>query len=285
MVGAYCGDPEETRSEALTSLEQCEQASDALGVTRNLKSLGVLELSLERYEQAAEYLQRAVELEADVGYAPSVLRVVPDAVEALLATDRVQQALELIDRIATTADDAALPWAAATSARCRAMAQAATGDLAGARELVAESLKQHERLPQPFERARTLLVEGTVERRSKQKRRARDALEEARHVFESLGAERWSERARRELARIGGRPPPPRSLTEGERRIAELASAGATNREIAAAMFLSDKTVEAHLTHIYRKLGMTSRRELAAWARTAPVSESRGFGEGVRRPM
>jgi len=92
-------------------------------------------------------------------------------------------------------------------------------------------------------------------------------------VFDWLGAERWSERATRELARIGGRPPAPRTLTAGEQRIAELAAAGATNREIAAAMFLSDKTVESHLTHIYRKLGMTSRRELAAWARTAPDAE------------
>jgi len=202
-----------------------------------------------------------------------VLRVVPDAVEALLATGQLQLARELIDRIATTADDPALPWAAAMSARCRALACAATADVAGARELVAESLKHHQCLAQPFERARTLLVKGSVERRAKQKRLARDALEEARDVFESLGAERWSERATRELARIGGRPPAPRTLTEGEKRIAELAAAGATNREIAAAMFLSDKTVESHLTHIYRKLGMTSRRELVARARVAPASD------------
>ena len=275
MVGAYCGDPDETRSAARTTLEQCERASDALGVIRNLKSLGVLELSLERHQQAAEHLQRAVEIEASVGYAPSVLRVVPDAVEALVAAGRPQQALPLIDRIITTVDDAALPWAAATGARCQAMAHAAIGDFENARELLADSLQQHERLPQPFERARTLLVKGVVERRAKHKRLARDALEEARHVFESLGADRWSERARRELARIGGRPPAPRTLTAGETRVAELAAAGATNREIAAAMFLSDKTVEAHLTHIYRKLGMSSRRELAAWVRTTSESPIR----------
>jgi DNA-binding CsgD family transcriptional regulator/tetratricopeptide (TPR) repeat protein len=269
MVGACCGDPGEARSTALTSLEQCEQARDALGVVRNLKSLGVLELSLERHAEAAEHLQRAVEIEADVGYAPSVLRVVPDAVEALLATDRLEQALPLIDRIAATADDEALPWAAATSARCRGIAHAATSDFARAGELLAEALQEHERLPQPFERARTLLVKGMVERRAKQKRSARDSLEEACRVFDSLGAQRWSVRARREVARTGGRPPAPRALTDGEKRIAELAAAGATNREIATMMFVSEKTVEAHLTHIYRKLGLSSRRELRTWVQTS----------------
>ena len=104
---------------------------------------------------------------------------------------------------------------------------------------------------------------GALQRRLKQKREARHSLGEAHRIFDMIGARVWSDRARAELARIGGRASSPSRLTPTERRIAEGVAAGGTNREIASALFLSEKTIESNLTHIYRKLGIASRRELA----------------------
>ena len=122
----------------------------------------------------------------------------------------------------------------------------------------------HEDVPQPFDRARTLLALGTIQRRAKQRAEARTTLESALAVFEELGAALWAERARAEIARLGGRRARDRDeLTETERRIAELAADGRSNREIAGELFVSERTVESNLTRAYRKLGVRSRTELA----------------------
>jgi DNA-binding NarL/FixJ family response regulator len=158
-------------------------------------------------------------------------------------------------------------WALATGARCRALVAASAGDLVGAHEAFELALSRHDHLPQPFELARTHLAMGVLERRMKKKRDARHSLGEAQRIFETIGARVWSEGTRAELARIGGRASSPRDLTPTERRVAEDVAAGGTNREIAAALFLSEKTIESNLTHIYRKLGVASRRELVRWVR------------------
>jgi DNA-binding NarL/FixJ family response regulator len=122
----------------------------------------------------------------------------------------------------------------------------------------------HDELPQPFDRARTLLALGTVQRRAKQRAEARRTLDSALSVFEELEAAVWAERARAEIARLGGRRARDRDeLTATERRIAELAADGRSNREIAGELFVSERTVEANLTRAYRKLGVRSRTELA----------------------
>jgi DNA-binding CsgD family transcriptional regulator len=125
------------------------------------------------------------------------------------------------------------------------------------------ALTAHERLPEPLERGRTLLALGSVQRRLRRKRLAREALAEAAAVFESIPAPLWVERARREAARIGGRVPVGSELTEVERRIAELVAAGHTNAEVAQSLVVSRKTVEWNLSNVYRKLGVRSRTELA----------------------
>jgi DNA-binding CsgD family transcriptional regulator len=116
----------------------------------------------------------------------------------------------------------------------------------------------------PFELGRTLLVAGQIQRRAKRKRLARQHLEEALGIFESLPAVMWAARARAELSRIGLRPPAPLELTATEERVAALAASGHTNRQVAAALFLSPRTVEANLARVYRKLGVSSRAELGA---------------------
>jgi DNA-binding NarL/FixJ family response regulator len=136
---------------------------------------------------------------------------------------------------------------------------------------------EHRRVPQPFELARTLLVKGEVERRAKQKRAARSALEQSLGIFQDLGAPLWARRARDDLARVGGAVPAPSSeLTPTEQRIAQLVGEGKKNREVAEALFISVKTVEANLSRIFHKLGVRSRTELsrriAATHRVSPDS-------------
>jgi DNA-binding CsgD family transcriptional regulator len=116
----------------------------------------------------------------------------------------------------------------------------------------------------PFERARTLLALGSVQRRAQQKRAARATLELAAESFDRLGARLWAAKARSELRRIGGRIAPKSELSETERRIVELVVAGRRNREVAAELSLSANTVAWNLSKIYRKLGVSSRTELAA---------------------
>jgi DNA-binding CsgD family transcriptional regulator len=122
----------------------------------------------------------------------------------------------------------------------------------------------------PFELARTLLALGTTQRRAQHKRVARATLEHSVAMFERLGARVWSEKARSELRRIGGRVASGDGLSETERRIVELVVAGRRNREVADELSLSPNTVAWNLSKIYRKLGVGSRTELAAHLAASP---------------
>jgi DNA-binding CsgD family transcriptional regulator len=132
-----------------------------------------------------------------------------------------------------------------------------------------QAAKAHECSQDPFEHARTLLALGAALRRGNQRRAARERLEQARTIFRRLDAPLWEERVGRDLASISGRPAGDADLTATESRVAELVARGGTNREVAAQLVVSERTVATHLTHIYAKLGLRSRTELA---RALPVS-------------
>ncbi|HEU0304739.1 MAG TPA: LuxR C-terminal-related transcriptional regulator, partial [Gaiellaceae bacterium] len=155
-----------------------------------------------------------------------------------------------------------VPSSVAAAARCRALVLAQKGDLPGARAAIGDALTVHTSLWEPVELARTYLAQGSIERRAKQKADARAALQRAEKIFGELGARLWLERARRELARTGLTRSFDRDLTPTELRVAELAAAGSKNKEIAGALFVSVKTVEANLSRVYAKLGVRSRTEL-----------------------
>jgi DNA-binding CsgD family transcriptional regulator len=176
--------------------------------------------------------------------------------------DRAEQILTPWELHARTLDRS---WALAVAARVRGLLRGSVGDLEGAFDCFREALAQHERTRDPFQRARTLLALGATQRRAKQRRAARETLEQALAVFAGLPAPLWAEKARAELARIGGRTASRGELTEGERRIAALVTDGRSNREVAAALFLTEHSVETALSRVYRKLGVRSRTELAAW--------------------
>jgi DNA-binding CsgD family transcriptional regulator len=157
------------------------------------------------------------------------------------------------------------PNAVAVALRCRGLLLAARGDVPGAIDSLDAAIGEHARRPVPLELGRTLLERGTLERRAKRKSAAKRSLEEALAVLEPLGATMWASRARDELGRVGlRRSSQGEGLTAAQQRVAELAAAGMSNREIAGELFMSLRTVEAHLTKIYRELGVKSRAQLAA---------------------
>ena len=226
---------------------------------------GFLELSLASYEEAHRFLGPLREEVAKAGFGePAVFRFHGDAIETLVALGKLEEAASLIGELEEIGEALQHRWARVIAARCRGLLSAARGDLPDAFAALERAFELHEGLGQPLELARTHLVMGTIRRRSRQKRAARDSLQAALGSFEELGAPLWADRARAELARIGGRAPAADALTPTERRVAELVAAGGTYREVADALFISPKTVQWNLSKIYRKLGIRSRAQLAA---------------------
>ena len=126
-----------------------------------------------------------------------------------------------------------------------------------------QALAFHAEVELPLDRARTLLALGVTQRRAKRRREARETLEEALAAFELIGAALWAERTRAELRRISGRAPTAGALTPAEERVAVLVAEGKTNREVAAALYVSERTVEGHLSRTFGKLRISQRGELA----------------------
>jgi ATP/maltotriose-dependent transcriptional regulator MalT len=186
-----------------------------------------------------------------------------DHVEALVELAELERAGALLGRLEERGRAFPRPWTLAISARCRGLLAAAEGDLAAAEASLHESLQHHERLDMPFELGRTLLCLGRVQRRRNERKAARETLQRALDVFEEIGAELWAGRTREERDRVGVRRAPT-ELTVSEEQVAALAASGMTNKDIAAKLFMSRRTVEANLARAYRKLGIRSRAELGA---------------------
>jgi DNA-binding CsgD family transcriptional regulator len=194
---------------------------------------------------------------------PSLTRFVVDHVEALVELGRLDEATEVLDWYEEGARRLGRRSALATSWRCRGLIAAASGRIDDASAAFELALAEHEAAPIPFDRARTFLALGATLRRAKRKADARRTLEEAVAAFERLGGEAFAARGRSELERIGGRKPSTGALTATERQIAELVAEGRSNKEVAATLFVSVKTVEANLSRTYAKLGIRSRAGLA----------------------
>jgi DNA-binding CsgD family transcriptional regulator len=244
----------------------------------NRAALGYLALSAGDNEGAAAELRLVIEPLLREGYLdPATLRPLPDWAEALVALGRAAEAVPLLDRFEAIARRLDRPSALAASLRLRGLIAATEGDEEAAERAFAEALQHHDRVSEPFERGRTLLVQGESLRRFRRRGRARDTLAEAVAIFAGLGAPRWHERATAELARTGHREEGS-SLTPTERQVAELVAAGRTNREVAAALFMSSHTVEAYLTRIYRSLGIRGRTELARVMAARVADDADGSG-------
>jgi DNA-binding CsgD family transcriptional regulator len=222
---------------------------------------GALELSVGDVDAAHRFLAPLPALMEAHGFLePVVFRFDADLIEVLVARGETHEAAARLLELEGCADRFPRSWAAGASARCRALL---ADDAAEASAHYEAALAHHDLNRERFERARTLLLYGVALRRAKHRREARNALENAKLGFEELGAALWAERARGELARISGPAPRSGGLTETERRIADLATSARSNKQIAAQLHITVRTVESNLTRIYRKLGVASRAELA----------------------
>jgi DNA-binding NarL/FixJ family response regulator len=263
LVEADLGFTEQARSTAEESLRFAHVRADEVVVIASLGVLGRLELALGNLEAAGGYLRELPRRALAGGWANPAEPLWPDAIETLIALGELEQAEAYLEQHELNAQRVASPWAVATAARCRGLMAAAEGDQAAAFGAFDRALSALEGKPYPLELGRTLLCLGVVRRQAQQRTAAREALEQALAIFEELGARLWAVRASAELRRISGRRPADEELTETERRVAELAAQGRSNKEIAGELFMGVSTVEAHLSRVYRKLGIRSRAALA----------------------
>jgi DNA-binding CsgD family transcriptional regulator len=223
---------------------------------------GSLELGLGRAGVAWESLREVPRPPTKQGLYMEGLHAVPDAVEAAVALGLVGEA-EAVLRVLDEPARRGHAWAAPALSRCRALLMLARGDTEGAETAAAGSARGFEAAGFPLDHGRALLVAGEALRRAGERRRAAERLDAASGIFLELGAALWAGRAETELRRARPRPRRDGGLTNAERRVAALVSEGRTNAEVAAQLFTTVATVEAHLTRIYRKLGLRSRTELA----------------------
>lgn len=261
---AHAGHVAETRQAVADAVDIAYRVGAAAVGDSAVGYLGFLEVSLGRHPEAlavladriAQFLQNPRQTEIHAA------AFVPDAVEALVALGRADEAEPLVAALEVGGARLDRPWALALGARGRAMLLAAGGDLEAAEDAALRAVAEHDRLPMPFELARTLLLLGQLQRRRRRRQSAAETLAEAARIFSCCGAQVWEQRARDELARVSAGVGEVDVLTPAERRVAERAAAGMSNKQIAAELFISAKTVETNLSRVYRKLGVRSRTQL-----------------------
>jgi ATP/maltotriose-dependent transcriptional regulator MalT len=195
----------------------------------------------------------------------------PDAIEALTASGRADDAESLVEALERNGIHHDRPWMLAMGARGRGHLLAARGELDGAQLAVEQAMVHHRRLPMPFEEARSRLLLGQLQRRGRRRQAAAASLREALDTFEQLGTPLWAARARNDLARLDTPRGDGQGLTSAEQRAAALAATGLSNKQIAAELFIAEKTVEMNLSRTYRKLGIRSRAQLSAALRNDDV--------------
>ena len=266
---AGIGRLEQARAHGQEGVALSEVAAGAATVLHSLAAAGFAELTAGRAEAAAALLTRAEAIDRGLPLGePAVTMYAGDLVEALVRVGRREEAERALARLQEGAARTAGAWSNAVAARGRLLL-AEEGELDALGE---EALRWHAQVDMPFERARTELVLGERLRRARRRADARERLGNALAALERLGAEPWAQRARTELRATGGpaqaagarEAAPVEELTPHELQVALLVAEGRTNREVGAALFLSAKTIEHHLSAIYRKLGLRSRTQLAA---------------------
>jgi DNA-binding CsgD family transcriptional regulator len=263
LVHAWRGRAAEARAAAAQRLREAGLKHDRPGVVRARGVLGLLALSEGECTVAARELAEAARLLHAMGFAhPGAFPVLPDAVEALAGAGQHEAADALLARLARQAAAVDSAWARAAAARSRGALLLARGDAKAAGAPLEHAVSAFERLGHRPDAARARFLHGRALLRAGRRNAAADALTGAREAFAAMGAATWEARAAHELERAApGRRAG--TLTPAERRIAALVAEGMRNREICQALFMSVGTVEAHLTRMYRKLGIRSRSELA----------------------
>jgi DNA-binding CsgD family transcriptional regulator len=272
-IAVHRGQLEVARAHSQRALQLGEEQF-GLHTPVHLGVLGVAALQSGDPRTAAEWFAEAAAVTRRLGWREASQRWwIADHVEALLELDRVDEAVQTLDAWQADARRLDRKWMLAHATRCRGLVAAARGAVEDSASLLEDAVAQHDHAGDRFGRARALLALGVVRRRERRKRAARDAIGAALDEFEQLGAATWAEKARAELGRIGGRTRV-EGLTPAEQRVAALVAEARTNREVAAALFIGERTVETHLSNVYAKLGVRSRAELARTFR--PDGQSSG---------
>jgi DNA-binding CsgD family transcriptional regulator len=257
------GRESDCRSHAAEAFELCHELGARLLEIWVLAALGELDLGLGHAARAAAQFERQQQVRIESGITDADLSPAPDLVDAYLRLGRADDAEQVSAAFSAEASAKGQAWSLARAVRCQGM-------LAPDEEFAAlfdRAIRLHDQTPDGFEAARTRLAYGERLRRARNRVLAREQLRSAAETFEQLGASPWADRARGELAATGERrkrsePGGTDELTPQELQIALLLTSGKTTRETAAALFLSPKTVEYHLRHIYGKLGVNSREQL-----------------------
>jgi DNA-binding CsgD family transcriptional regulator len=235
-------------------------------------ALGELELGRGDPASAAAHFERQQQRLEELAITDVDLWPGPDLVDAYVRLGRTDDAAAVASAYGAAAEAKGQPWSLARARRADALLAADDALDAGFKA----ALGLHARTPDVFETARTRLAYGARLRRTRRRVRAREELRAAVEAFEALDARPWVDQARTELEATGATvrrrdPSTIDDLTPQELQIAMLLAGGRTTRETAAALFLSPKTVEYHLRHVYQKLGVNSRDALAdRLARGAP---------------
>lgn len=268
FAALHLGQPGQARERARRGIDLSRKAGDRVYMLANEALLGSVDLALGEFGTAAARLRPLVGENPGVRRRPTNFQVL-EAIEALIGAGDLDEAESVL---AGLGDTDGSPVMAAGAARCRGALASARGRADEAVAELTSSLRIQDRLtPEPVQRGRTLLVLGSVRRRLRQRRAARETLAEAIELFDSASAALWAGRAREEIARVSGRVPGTGQLSETELRVAELVSRGMTNRAVAAELFVSVRTVESTLTKIYAKVGVRSRTQLARAMRDRAV--------------
>ncbi len=263
LVHTYDGSAEQARQEARAALDIFERLQWLPGTIWPLWAVGFVELSCGNPAAVDAVLGPLAGAITAMPGDVSLAVFVPDEIEALVQLGDIERAEAFTSWLEQHADDLDRPWARAAACRSRGLIHGAVRDTDAAVAALERARAEYDGLDLPFERARTLLVLGRVLRRAGRRAQARRALAEALAIFEGVGAPLWVAQARDALDRLGVRAARVDALSPTEARLAELAAAGLSNREIAQREFLTVKAVEANLTRVYRKLGVRSRTELA----------------------
>jgi len=266
---ACLGELDEARHDAETAIRLADEGGYEGRSIQGRALLGFIALSAGETERSVRPFEEAAAraLAVDPGRLPpfaisrlAIPIALADAVEAFCEMGRVDETRPLI---AWLEREHRNPWHQGLAGHCRGLVAAARRDHDPAVAELADAARRLEPLSLPLDHGRALLALGSAQRRAGEKAEARPALLGALETFERIGAPLWGAKAENELARIGGRPRAEHGLTPSEVRVAQLVAAGRTNKEVAAALFISAKTVEGHLANVYEKLGVRSRAELA----------------------
>ncbi len=263
LVRGRRGDPEAAVDAAEIASSPPAAADPVIAATADY-ARGLLAAAAGDVETAADLLTRLAGRTDRLGaYEERVVAAIPDATLALVEAGRIDEAELLTARLERRAAKGDHPWVSAAAELCRGSILLSTADIDASLARLAHSRKGFACLGAQWELARTLLVEGNALRRAGRRTEAAASLDRAATVFGALRAEPWRRRSLAERRRASPRPRRDSTLTAAESRVVKLVAAGRTNREVAAELFTTIATVEAHLTRVYRKLGLRSRTELA----------------------